>query len=420
MPEAIGSRWSGWLVRRWRRIARWCRPGVVALAEGASVRSTAAAWARIRHGDSVAGPLSGGGVAGVGVIAAGRGRKPEIPQATIEAIVHDTLPRCLRTARPSGRPARSVSGTGWARTPWRGCGRRASCARGGSTRSSCRPIPASRRSSSMWSGCISTAGAGGGAVRRREASDPGVGSDPAELAVAAGSGPHHDPRLQAAGTTTIFAALDTATGQVLQLCKPRRRHQEFLSFLSLDRSAHPGARRASGARQLEHPLPPQGRGVARHRAGPVPRPLRPYSSSWLNLVERWFKEITDNASAAAASLRRRARRAIDDGQPTGTTTPDPSSGPRPPTRSSPSPTREPLSTTSPNPRRTTSPAPTLTSRFWSRTCTSSGDSATRTPHGAGGWGAAPARASDAVRGPVPLPVARRGQRALDRAPLPGR
>ena len=80
------------------------------------------------------------------------------------------------------------------------------------------------------------------------------------------------------GTTTIFAALDTATGQVLQLCKPRRRHQEFLSFLkwidlhtpkdldvhlvldNLNTHSHPKV-----VEWLEHP----------EAARPVPRPLRP-------------------------------------------------------------------------------------------------------------------------------------------------
>jgi putative transposase len=33
------------------------------------------------------------------------------------------------------------------------------------------------------------------------------------------------------GTTTLFAALDVATGEVLTQCKPRHRHQEFLGFL---------------------------------------------------------------------------------------------------------------------------------------------------------------------------------------------
>jgi putative transposase len=40
------------------------------------------------------------------------------------------------------------------------------------------------------------------------------------------------------GTTTVFAALDIANGQVLTGCKPRHRHQEFLSFLrSIDKNA---------------------------------------------------------------------------------------------------------------------------------------------------------------------------------------
>jgi putative transposase len=34
------------------------------------------------------------------------------------------------------------------------------------------------------------------------------------------------------GTTTLFAALDVATGEVITQCKPRHRHQEFLWFLS--------------------------------------------------------------------------------------------------------------------------------------------------------------------------------------------
>ena len=33
------------------------------------------------------------------------------------------------------------------------------------------------------------------------------------------------------GTTTLFAALDVATGQVITQCKPRHRHQEYLAFL---------------------------------------------------------------------------------------------------------------------------------------------------------------------------------------------
>ena len=35
------------------------------------------------------------------------------------------------------------------------------------------------------------------------------------------------------GTTTLFAALEIATGQVTGICKPRHRHQEFLMFLNM-------------------------------------------------------------------------------------------------------------------------------------------------------------------------------------------
>ena len=65
---------------------------LLALADGASIRSTAKAIGS--HQDTVArwrDRLAEQGVEGVGVIAPGRGRKPEIPAATIEAIVHDTL-----------------------------------------------------------------------------------------------------------------------------------------------------------------------------------------------------------------------------------------------------------------------------------------------------------------------------------------
>ncbi|ORI19275.1 transposase [Rhodococcus sp. 1168] len=42
------------------------------------------------------------------------------------------------------------------------------------------------------------------------------------------------------GTTTLFAALDIATGQVTGICKPRHRHQEFLVFLKHVAHAYPG------------------------------------------------------------------------------------------------------------------------------------------------------------------------------------
>jgi transposase len=44
---------------------------------------------------------------------------------------------------------------------------------------------------------------------------------------------HHDPRHKRHGTTTLFAALDTATGKVLNHCFPRHRSSEFLAFLKI-------------------------------------------------------------------------------------------------------------------------------------------------------------------------------------------
>lgn len=56
------------------------------------------------------------------------------------------------------------------------------------------------------------------------------------------------------GTTTLFAALDIANGQVFTQCKPRHRHQEFLSFLRPHRNERARtARRAPNRRQLRHP-----------------------------------------------------------------------------------------------------------------------------------------------------------------------
>ncbi len=72
------------------------------------------------------------------------------------------------------------------------------------------------------------------------------------------------------GTTTLFAALDVKSGEVITQCKPRHRHQEFLSFLRhLDASVPGGTRVAPDHRQLRHPQTSQSSRVAR---GPSPLP----------------------------------------------------------------------------------------------------------------------------------------------------
>jgi transposase len=95
--------------------------------------------------------------------------------------------------------------------------------------------------------------------------------------------------------TTLFAALSVLDGKVLGQCESRHRHQEFLKFLRrLDREF-------PGDRELHlvldnygtHKTPEVQRWLQRHRRF-VPHFI-PTSSSWLNLVERWFGELTEKA-----------------------------------------------------------------------------------------------------------------------------
>ena len=97
------------------------------------------------------------------------------------------------------------------------------------------------------------------------------------------------------GTTTLFAALNTLDGSVVGQCLPRHRHQEFLKFLrTLDRE-FPGDLDlhliVDNYRTHKHDNVNQW--LQKH-----PRfhlHFTPTSSSWLNLVERWFRELTDKA-----------------------------------------------------------------------------------------------------------------------------
>src|SRR5512134_1373618 len=64
------------------------------------------------------------------------------------------------------------------------------------------------------------------------------------------------------GTTTLFAALEVATGKVTDACHPRHRHQEFLAFLKrLARAIRAGS--CPGLRQLRRPQAPRRAGLAR-------------------------------------------------------------------------------------------------------------------------------------------------------------
>jgi len=97
------------------------------------------------------------------------------------------------------------------------------------------------------------------------------------------------------GTTTLFAALDIATGAVFTVCKPRHRHQEFLSFLRRLDSCIP--------EPLDVHLIVDNYATHKHskvRTWLAQRPryhvhYTPTYSSWLNQVERWFGLITQRA-----------------------------------------------------------------------------------------------------------------------------
>ena len=96
------------------------------------------------------------------------------------------------------------------------------------------------------------------------------------------------------GTTTLFAALNAATGEVFGLCQERHRHQEWLKFLRL----------------LDQTIPPHLElhvicdNSSTHKHDRVLRWLErhprfhmhftPTSSSWLNMVERFFRDLTQN------------------------------------------------------------------------------------------------------------------------------
>jgi transposase len=236
------------------------------------------------------------GVAGVGVIAPGRGRKPEIDQTIVEAIVADTL-----HTRPDD------GSTHWST--------RTMADRFGVGKDTVARIWKARN---LRPWLVETFKLSNDPDFEAKLVDVvGLYLDPPERAVVlcvdeksqcqalertqpslpltpgrAGTMTHDYKRH---GTTTLFAALDAATGEVLYDFRQRHRHQEFLAFLKLidlhvpkDLDVHLvldnyGSHKHPEVRRwLEHPK------RARFHLH-----FTPTSSSWLNLVERWFRELTD-------------------------------------------------------------------------------------------------------------------------------
>lgn len=94
------------------------------------------------------------------------------------------------------------------------------------------------------------------------------------------------------GTTTLFAALEVAQGKVIGQCYARHRHQEFLKFLKRIDQEFPGEVKLHVIMDNygTHKHPRIQRWLKRHPRF-IPH-FVPTSSSWLNLVERWFGELT--------------------------------------------------------------------------------------------------------------------------------
>jgi transposase len=97
------------------------------------------------------------------------------------------------------------------------------------------------------------------------------------------------------GTTTLFAALDVLTGAVIGECLPRHRHIEFLKFLRIiDREVPKGLQiHLILDNYSTHKHANVNKWLAKH-----PRfhlHFTPTSSSWVNLVERFFGKLTDKA-----------------------------------------------------------------------------------------------------------------------------
>lgn len=95
------------------------------------------------------------------------------------------------------------------------------------------------------------------------------------------------------GTTTLFAALELAEGKIIADCQPKHRHQEWLMFLKkIDAETPP---------ELDLHLIVDN--YATHKHAKVKNWLKrhkrfhlhftPTSSSWLNVIERWFRELTE-------------------------------------------------------------------------------------------------------------------------------
>jgi transposase len=114
----------------------------------------------------------------------------------------------------------------------------------------------------------------------------------------------HDYRRH--GTTSLFAALDVATGKVMGMCTARHRSREFLVFLKQIEARVPTDHAVHLVldNYATHKTPTIRRWLAKHPRFQLH--FTPIGGSWLNQVERWFSGLTDKA------LRRSVHRSVSE------------------------------------------------------------------------------------------------------------
>lgn len=108
------------------------------------------------------------------------------------------------------------------------------------------------------------------------------------------------------GTTSLFAAIDMLEGKIIGTCMERHRHQEWIKFLELIDKETPAHLElhliVDNYRTHKHEK--VARWLKRHKRFHMH--FIPTSSSWLNLIERWFRNLTDK------QIRRGVFRSVDE------------------------------------------------------------------------------------------------------------
>jgi len=142
---------------------------------------------------------------------------------------------------------------------------------------------------------LNPAVAGGRVLLRREDAMSGTGPDPASLPMKAGRAGTMTHDYKRNGTVDLFAAMNIATGQVLaELHKGHTGAEVLRFFKQIDASVPRGLGVHVVVDNLSaHSIPAIKKWLAHRDRRRWHLHFTPTSSSWVNLIERWFKELTD-------------------------------------------------------------------------------------------------------------------------------